>query len=157
MFNRIITRRAALASFAATPLLAAVPTLARARRVEGAGIRVDVTPLLGNSGNPTAAWVARLLPGAMAQALASRGAAGASVTLRVDYVLLGPSSGGAGPAGASPDQMIGDVIVNGVAHPLRATTYYYPSSVDQAMVEQSNYYRVEQLVQAFASWAAQEM
>lgn len=152
----LITRRAAFASFAAALSLAVVPALARARRVEG-GIRVDVTPLLENSGNPTAAWVARLLPGAMAQALASRGAAGAPVTVRVDYVILGPSQGGMGPAGSSPDQMIGDVIVGGVAHPLRATSYYYPSPVDQVMVEQSNYDRVEQLVRTFAYWAAQEI
>src|SRR5271166_5074864 len=141
----VMTRRATLASFAASLSLASVPGLARARRVEGGGVRVDVTPLLENSGNPTAAWVAQRLPGAMADALAGRGAAGLPVTVRVDYVMLGPSAGGVGPAGSSPDQMIGDVIVNGVSHPLRATSYYYPSAVDQVMVEQSNYYRVEQL------------
>jgi len=151
----IMTRRATLASFAAALSLAALPGMARPRQAEG-GVRVDVTPLLENSGNPTAAWVARLLPQAMAEALAGRGAAGASITVRVDYVMLGPSQGGVGPAGSSPDQMIGDVMVNGVSHPLRATSYYYPSAVDQGMIEQSNYYRVEQLVRVFAYWAAQE-
>ena len=152
-----MTRRAALASFAAALSLAPVQALARARRVAGGGVRVDVTPLLENSGNPTAAWVARLLPQAMAEAIAGRGGAGAPVTVRVDYVMLGPSQGGAGPAGSAPDQMIGAVIVGGVSRPLRATSYYYPSAVDQAMLEQSNYYRVEQLVQTFAYWAAQEV
>jgi len=152
-----LTRRAALASIAAALSLMPLPGKARTRRVEGGGIRVDVTPLLENSGNPTAAWVANLLPPAMAQALAARGAAGLPVTIRVDYVMLGPSQGGVGPAGSSPDQMIGDVVVNGVSRPLRATTYYYPAAVDQVMVEQSNFYRVEQLVRAFAYWAAQEV
>jgi len=152
-----LTRRAALASIAAALSLMPLPGKARTLRVEGGGIRVDVTPLLENSGNPTAAWVASLLPPAMAQALAARGAAGLPVTIRVDYVMLGPSQGGVGPAGSSPDQMIGDVVVNGVSRPLRATTYYYPAAVDQVMVEQSNFYRVEQLVRAFAYWAAQEV
>jgi len=152
----VMTRRTTLVSFAAALSLAVFPGIARTRRVEG-GVRVDVTPVLENSGNPTAAWVAQLLPGAMAQALAARGAAGLPVTVRVDYVMLGPSAGGVGPAGSSPDQMIGDVIVNGVSHPLRATSYYYPSAVDQVMVEQSNYYRVEQLVRTFAYWAGREV
>jgi len=153
----IVTRRAAFSFFLAALSLGSVPGVARTRRVESGGIRVDVTPLLENSGNPTAAWVARLLPGAMAQALAARGAAGAPITVRVDYVMLGPSQGGVGPAGSSPDQMIGDVIVGGVSHPVRATTYYYPSSVDQTMVEQSNFDRVARLVQAFAFWAGQQI
>ena len=53
--------------------------------------------------------------------------------------------------------MIGAVIVGGVAKEVRATTSYYPSSIDQVQLEQSNHYRVSQLVQAFAYWAAREV
>ena len=156
MSNRSMTRRAALAFFAANAAAAVVPGRALAKRSPG-GIRVDVTPLRENSGDPTAAWVERLLPGALAQALASRGVAAPSVTVRVDYVMLGPSTGSGGPAGSSPDQMVGEIIVGGVARPLRATTWYYPSPVDQALIEQSNFYRVQNVVRAFAFWAAQEI
>ena len=163
MPNLTVTRRAALASFAASvALAAAMPQSASARRalapgrVTG-GIHVDVTQLRENAGDPTAAWVERLLPGALAQALAARGAAGAPITARIQYVMLGPSSGGGGPAGSSPDQMVGEIVVGGVPHPLRAATWYYPSAPDQALVEQANFYRVQQLVNAFAFWAAQEV
>jgi hypothetical protein len=94
---------------------------------------------------------------ALTEALASVGRAGAPVRARIDRVILGPSSGGQGPLGSSPDQIIGEVIVGGVARPLRATTSYYPMAVDQALVEQSNHDRVSQLVQAFAYWAAREV
>jgi hypothetical protein len=36
--------------------------------------------------------------------------------VRIDYVILGPSSGGVQFGGAAPDQMIGEVIVGGIAH-----------------------------------------
>ena len=105
------------------------------------GISVDVAPLRANAGDPTAAWVARAMPGALAP-------------VRIDYVILGPSSGEGGPAGSSPDQMVGAVIVGGVARPLRAQTWYYPAASDPATIEQSNYDRVFQLSRAFAYWAA---
>jgi GTP cyclohydrolase II len=88
------------------------------------GVHVDVAPLRENSGDPTAAWVARLMPGALAQALAEAGRSGAPVSIRIDYVIFGPSSGEGGPAGSSPDQIIGAVIVGGVARLLRAETWY---------------------------------
>jgi hypothetical protein len=72
-------------------------------------------------------------------------------------VILVPSSGGQGPHGAAPDQILGKVIVGGVARPLRASTSYYPMAVDQALVEQANHGRVSQLVQAFAYWAARKV
>jgi hypothetical protein len=89
-------------------------------------VHVDVTSLRAEVGDPTARWVSQELPGALAQALASVGRAGAPVTVRIHTVILGPSSGGQGPANASPDQIIGEVIIDGVARPLRATTSYYP-------------------------------
>ena len=118
---------------------------------------MDIAPLRDNAGDPTAAWVARALPGALAEALASVGRAGAPISVRIDYVILGPSSGGVQPGGAAPDQMIGEVIVGGIAHELRASTSYYPMAVDQPNFEQSNYNRIVQLCQAFAYWAARGM
>jgi hypothetical protein len=85
------------------------------------------------------------------------GRAGATVRARIDSVILGRSSGGQGPQGTSSDQILGEVIVGGVARPLRASTSYYPMSVDQALAERSNHDRVSQLVQAFAYWAAREV
>ena len=82
---------------------------------------------------------------------------GIPVTVRIHTVILGPSSGGQGPANASPDQIIGEVIIDGMVRPLRATTSYYPMAVDQSLVEQSNRDRVLQLVRAFAYWVAREV
>ncbi len=148
-----LTRRAALAATLASIASAATLTRAAAARPRpGGGARVDVDPLLENSGEPTAGWVANELPGAVAAALASSGQAGTPVSVRIDYVLLGPNSGGV--SGPSPDQMIGEVTMGGVTRPLRATTSYFPSSVDNAMIEQSNRRRVSLLVQAFAYWIA---
>ena len=95
----------------------------------------------------------RCCPERLLEAFAARGLAGTPVNVRIDYATFGPSSVGAGP-GASPDQMIGEVSVNGVTRPLRATTYYYPTAFDQTMIEQSNFDRMQQLSEAFASWAA---
>ena len=81
-------------------------------------------------GDPTAAWVARVMPGALAQALVEAGRPSAPVSVRIDYVILGPSSGEGGPAGSSPDQ------------PLRAETWYSLSAADVATTAASNYDRV---------------
>jgi hypothetical protein len=43
------------------------------------------------------------------------------VTVRIRAVILGPSSSGRGPANASPDQIIGEVIIDGVVRRLRAS------------------------------------
>ena len=103
-----ITRRASFGVFGAVALgCAAVPGGAFALTRAVRGISVDVAPLLENSGDPTVAWVARSMPGALAQALAEAGRPGAPVSVRIDYVILGPSSGEGGPAGSSPDQMVG--------------------------------------------------
>jgi len=151
-----LTRRSALVAFVA---LAGSPAVAERRALARlgpfGGIHVDVAPLLANSGEPTAGWVAQTLPPAIAQALAAVGRSGASVAVTIDYVILGPNSGGTGPASSSPDQMIGTVTIGGgVTSPLRATSWYYPAASDAAMIEQSNYYRVYNLSQAFAYWVA---
>jgi predicted NBD/HSP70 family sugar kinase len=151
-----IRRRAGFAAFVLMSTIVLSGTLAQPRAPFG-GVRVDVASLRAAAGDPTARWVAEELPRALAEALASVGRAGAPVRARIDSVILGPSSGGQGPLGASPDQILGEVIVGGVARPLRASTSYYPMAVDQALVEQSNHDRVSQLVQAFAYWAAREV
>jgi hypothetical protein len=149
-----ITRRAALGAFVLTSsvVLNGAPALPHA-----ALVRVDIAPLRAEIGDPTARWVTEELPRTLAEALASVGRAGAPVTVRIDTVILGPSSGGPGAGGASPDQILGEVIVGGVARPLRASTSYYPMAVDQVLVERSNHDRVSKLVQAFAYWVAREV
>ena len=152
-----LTRRAALVAFVAlagSPAVAARRALARLGPF--GGIHVDVAPLLANSGEPTAGWVAQTLPAAISQALAASGRSGEGVAVRIDYVLLGPNSGGGGPAGSSPDQMVGVVTIGGVERPLRASTWYYPMPTDNVMIAQSNYDRIYQLSQAFAYWVARE-
>ena len=152
------TRRAALAGAGVYALfgLSLASAAARPRRAPPqGGIRVDVGPLRANGSETIAGWVERVMPGALAQAFAQRGMAGAPVSVRIDYVTLGPSSGAAGPGGSSPDQMIGQATVNGVTRPVRATTWYYPSPFDQPLFEQSNFYRVQKLTEAFAYWVAQ--
>ena len=81
-------------------------------------VHVDVTSLRAEVGDPKASRISEELPGALAQALASVGRAGAPVTVRTHTVILGPSSGGQGPNNTSPDQIIGEVIIDGVARPL---------------------------------------
>ncbi len=152
-----VTRRAALGAFgalAASPIVFSHAALAKHPAVAG-GIHVDVTPLRENSGDPTAAWVARTLPGALARAFADVGHPGAAVSVTIDYVIL-PSgaSGGFGIPVQSLDQMVGEVTIDGVTHPLRANSSYYPQAVDQPLFEQSNLDRIAQLSQAFAYWAA---
>ena len=154
--SKKITRRAALGAFVLTTTIVLNGALARPHAAFGGG-RVDVASLRAEVGDPTARWVAEELPGALAEALERVGRAGAPVTVRIDIVILGPSSGGQGAGGSSPDQILGEVIVGGVSRPLRASTSYYPMAVDQALVEQSNHDRVSQLVQAFAYWAAREV
>jgi hypothetical protein len=150
-----ITRRAALGAFVLTSIVVLSGALAQPRAPFG-GVRVDVASLRAEAGDPTARWVAEELPRALTEALAGVGRADAPVRARIDSVILGPSSGGQGPQGTSPDQILGEVI-GGVARPLRASTSYYPIAVDQALVEQSNHNRVSQLVQAFDYWAAREV
>jgi hypothetical protein len=124
-------------------------------RISPPGIHVDVEPLRANAGEPTASWVAQALPGALAQNLAGR-MASANLSVRVDYLTLGPNSGGIGPAGSSIDTIQGVATINGVEMPVRATNTYDPSPVDQTMIESSNRDRVTQLTQALAYWVAQD-
>ena len=160
-----LTRRAAICAMGAwalPPAVALAQGPVRFRNVE-----VDVGPLRASTGDPTAAWVAETLPGQLAHALGpylSPGArAGATLIARIDYLYLGPQSGGTGLAGASQDTIAGVIFVQGprgsiaAETPLRAITSYYPNAVDNALIVQSNYYRVAALAQAFAYWVPRQL
>ncbi len=151
-----VTRRAGLGVLGAITLgCAALPSGAFALTRAAGGIHVNVTPLRQNAGDPTAAWVAQTLPGALARAFAEQGHPGAAVSVTIDYAMLGSGpSGGFGIPVQNIDQMVGQVTIDGVSHPLRATNPYYPQAVDQPLFEQSNFDRIAQLSQAFAYWAA---
>jgi hypothetical protein len=43
------------------------------------------------------------------------------VTVRIRAVIGGPSSGGRGPASASPNQIVGEVIIEDMVRPLGAS------------------------------------
>jgi len=147
-----LSRRAALAAIGALAASQGVVIRsALARPGSDSGVRVDVSPLL----EPMAGWVAQTLPAMTAEALAAAGRSGTAVSLRINYVILGPNQGG--ECGPARDQMVGVVTVGGAEWPLRASTPYYPSPSDNAMIEKSNYDRVRQLSQAFAFWVARGM
>jgi hypothetical protein len=80
---------------------------------------------------------------------------GAPLTVRIDYLTLGPSTGEMLHASASLDNIIGVAIIGGQQTPARASNSYYSSPIDQTMIEQSNHYRVSQLTQVLAQWIAQ--
>jgi hypothetical protein len=132
-------------------------------------IKVDVSPIRASMGDPTAAWVEEALPGALAQALAPYMApgdrSGATLVARIDYLYLGPSSGGGGFGRfkQTQDTINGTLLVKGprggvVANvPLRAISSYFPMAVDQTLVERALQGRVTALAQAFAGWAPREL
>ena len=119
-------------------------------------------------GDPTAAWVEQALPGALAQSLAPYMAPGdrngATLVARIDYLYLGPSSGGGGFGGfrRTQDTINGTLLLRGprgvVANvPLRAISSYFPMAVDQTLVERALQGRVTALAQVFAGWAPREL
>ncbi len=75
------------------------------------------------------------------RALASAERTRVPVTVRIHAVILGPSSGGRRPTTQSPNQMIGEVIINGVARSLSS----------RAAIG------VSQLVRGFANWVVREV
>ncbi len=131
------------------------------------GIRVDVEPLRALTGDPTAAWMEQGLVQALPRALGPHLAPGDRrapvLEVRIDWIYLGPSSGGTGPGGSSQDTVVGSFIVRGPRGgiesqvPLRAIAFYYPMGVDQALVERAYHGRVVALAQAFAGWAPREL
>ncbi len=164
-----LTRRTALAGLGAL-VLPAMVEMGSALAQPGLRIRaikVDVSPLRASMGDPTAAWVEEALPGALAQSLASYMAPGdrngATLLARIDYLYLGPSSGGPGFFHQTQDTINGTLLLRGsrggvVANvPLRAITSYFPMAVDQTLVERALEGRVTALAQAFAGWAPREL
>jgi hypothetical protein len=118
-------------------------------------VRVDVSPLRANAGDPTAAWVQQELPAELAQALAGRLARnGAPLIVRIDYLTLGPNSGEMLHAASTLDNINGVAIIGGQQIPVRATTSFYTSPIAPTMIEESNHARVSQLTQALAEWIA---
>jgi predicted NBD/HSP70 family sugar kinase len=116
-------------------------------------IRVDVVPLRANAGDPTASWVQQELPDQLAKAMAGRMTAnGGTLVVRIDNVALGPIKDS-----WSLDNIGGVATIGGVRQPVRATTRHQSSPIDQAMIEQSNHYRVTQLVQALTFWLAKHL
>lgn len=165
-----LTRRAALAALGALALSPAVAVRSSLGRpnVRFRNIVVDVSPIRASMGDPTAGWVEEALPGALAQALGAYDAPGdrngAILVARIDYIYLGPSSGGGGrDATPTQDTIAGTLEVKGprggvLANvPLRAISSYFPMAVDQALVERAYYLRVVALAQAFAGWAPREL
>ena len=116
-------------------------------------VHVDVQPLRANAGDPTATWVEHDLTGQLGQALAGRMSRdGAPLTVRIDYLTLGPQTGEMLHAGASLDNIQGVAVIGGRELPIRATSSYYSTPVDQTMIERSNRERVSQLTQALTFW-----
>jgi hypothetical protein len=165
-----LTRRAALAAIGALvlPALAEVPSASAQPGLRIRAIKVDVSPIRQSMGDPTAAWVEQALPGALAQSLAPYMAPGdrngATLVARIDYLYLGPSSGGGGFGGfrRTQDTINGTLLLKGsrgiVANvPLRAISSYFPMAVDQALPEQAYHGRVVALAQVFAGWAPREL
>ena len=150
---RILNRAGALA-LAAVVSFAALNGAAFAQSAQAfRDIRVDVQPLRANAGDPTATWVEQDLTGQLAQALSGRMARdGAPLTVRIDYLSLGPSTGEMLHASASLDNIQGVAVINGRETPIRATSSYYTNPIDQTMIERSNRDRVAQLTQALAYW-----
>ncbi len=164
MSTRALTRRAALSALGA---LAFAPVALAQPAVRLRGIQVEVGPLRASSGDPTAAWVEEALPGLLAQAfgpyLQPRDRTGAVLIARIDWLYLGPSSGGTGPLGASQDTIEGLLIIHGprgtvpAETPLRAIASYFPNAVDNALIVQSNHDRIVALARAFAYWAPRQL
>jgi hypothetical protein len=163
-----LTRRAAIAALGALvlPALAETPSASAQPGLRIRAIKVDVSPIRQSMGDPTAAWVEQALPGALAQSLAPYMAPGdrngATLVARIDNLYLGPSSGGPGPMGSTQDTINGALVLKGPRGvganvPLRAISSYYPTPVDQTLVERALQGRVTALAQVFAGWAPREL
>jgi hypothetical protein len=156
--HRIFDRLAPAASLALALFVAVFSQAALAQSAPTfRDIHVDVQPLRANAGDPTATWVQEDLQAQLAQALAGRMTRdGAPLTVRIDYLTLGPQTGEMLHAGASLDNILGVAVIGGRETPIRATSSYYSTPVDQTMIEASNRERVSQLTQALTYWIAHD-
>ena len=164
MSPRDLTRRAVLSALGT---VAFGPSLAWAQGpMRLRSVRVDVSPLRANVGDPTAAWVEEALPGLLAQAfqpvLSPGDRDGGTLIARIDWLFLGPNSG-TGPLGSSQDTIEGTLFVRGprggmiASAPLRAISSYFRNPFDQPLVVQSNQARVVALAQNFAGFAPRQL
>ena len=97
------------------------------------------------------------LPGQLAQALAGRiTRGGAPLTVRIDYLTLGPPTGEMLHASATLDNILGVAVINGDETPIRATTSFYINPIAQTMIEELNCGRVAQLSQAYVCQATRQ-
>ena len=167
MVASAMTRRGALAALGAFGLSltgAASGALAQSG-LRFSNIVVNVEPLRALTGDPTAAWMEQ----ALAQALPRLSGLSrawrqkrAVLEVRIDWIYLAPSRR-AGAEGSAQDTVIGSFLVRGprggIASqiPLRAIASYYPSAVDQALVERAYHGRIVDAGQAFAGWAPREL
>jgi hypothetical protein len=169
MVAHAMTRRGALAVLGALGLSL---TLAAPGAVAGSGLRfrgvvVNVEPLRALTGEPTATWMEQALAQSLPQVLGLDLALGDGnapvLEVRIDWIYLGPSSGGLESKGSAQDTVVGSFIVRGPRGgivwqiPLRAISSYYPNAVDQALVEQAYHWRIIALAQVFAGWAPREL
>ena len=154
MSGQTFTRRVAIAACGAFMLVTMGSGAAQAQsRLAVGAIRVDVAPLRANAGDPTATWVEQELPRQLAQALSGRlTSKGATLVVRIDSLTIGPNKDD-----RAWDNISGVAIVGGVARPVRATSRYWASAIDQALFEQSNHARVSAVAQALAVWIARDL
>ena len=119
MVASAMTRRAALAALGAFALSLTVDESGAVADtgLRFRGIRINVAPLRATSGDPTAAWMEQALmqalPRVLGPYLAPDERNAAVLEVQIDWIYLGPSSGGTGPAGASQDTVVGTFIVRG--------------------------------------------
>jgi hypothetical protein len=155
MSGQTFTRRVAIAACGAFVLVTAAGSGA-AQAQSGLpvrNIRVDVTPLRANAGDPTATWVEQELPRQLAEAMSGRlTPKGATLVVRIDTLTIGPNKDS-----RAWDNISGVATIGGVQRPVRATSRYWASAIDQALIEQSNHARVSAVVQALAFWIAQDL
>jgi hypothetical protein len=150
-----VARRAVIAIWGAFALVAAIANrdaLAQQRLAVG-DIRVDVSPLRANAGDPTATWVEQELPRQLAEAMSGRlTPKHGALVVRVDSLTLGPLKDS-----RAWDNISGVATIGGIERPVRATSRYWASAVDQATIVRSNHARVSAAVQALAFWIARDL
>jgi hypothetical protein len=150
-----LIRQATIAAGGAFGLLAAVasPNALAQSGLPIRNIQVDVAPLRANVGDPTASWVQQELPGQLTKAMAAHmSPKGSTLVVRIESLTLGPNKDS-----RAWDNISGVATIGGVQRPVRATSRYWASAIDQTMFEQSNRQRVTQLAQALAHWLARDL
>ena len=169
MVASAMTRRGALAALGAFGLtLTGAASGARSQNgLRFSNIVVNVEPLRALTGDPTAAWMDQALrqglPRVLGPYIASGDRNAAILEVEIDWIYLAPSPGGPGPRGSAQDTVVGSFVVReprgGIESviPLRAIVSYYPSAVDQALVERAYHGRIVRLGQTFAGWAPREL